>query len=66
MPNEIQINVVLNDATGAQKDKIKAEYEAWAASLPSVEVTATNPIDDAWKADDVGYEYVGSGEDVRR
>ena len=64
MSNEIQINVVLNDQTAAQKAKIKADLQAWADGLPPVEVTATNPIDDAWQAEfDAGLK-AAAGEPV--
>ena len=64
MSNEIQINVVLNDQTAAQKTKIKADLQAWADGLPPVKVTATNPIDEAWQAEvDAGIK-AAAGEPV--
>lgn len=63
MANEVQINVVLNDATGPQKDAIKASLAAWADGIPPVDVTATNPITDAWKAE-VDTQIAAAGEDL--
>lgn len=63
MANEVQINVVLNDSTGPQKDEIKASLAAWADGLPPVDVTATNPITDAWKAE-VDTQIAAAGEDL--
>jgi hypothetical protein len=64
LSNEIQIDVTLNDVTGPQKAKIKADLQAWAAGLPPVNVTATNPIDEAWQSEvDAGIK-AAAGEPV--
>ncbi len=50
MPNEVTIAVTMMDDTAAGREAVKASWKTTGESLPPLRVTATNPIDEAWRA----------------